>query len=80
MKDAITTLQYFKRPMPRIEPGNASAPTEPVTALHLRNSDRSPKRETIRTRGDDVKQGRAPSAGHPLNQVNDSGHGDRDER
>src|SRR5204863_8205840 len=54
-KDARTTPQYFKRPMPRIEPGNASAPTEPVTALHLRNSDRSPKRETIRARPTDVK-------------------------
>jgi hypothetical protein len=34
--------------MTNIQPGNASAPTEPVAALHTGNSDRSPKRETIR--------------------------------
>ena len=33
-----------------IQPGNASAPTEPVAALHIGKSDRSPKRETIRGR------------------------------
>src|SRR5260221_14457541 len=33
-----------------IQPGNASAPTEPVAALHTGKSDRSPKRETIRAR------------------------------
>src|SRR5260370_17579966 len=31
-----------------IQPGNASAPTEPVAALLAGKSDRSPKRETIR--------------------------------
>ena len=34
--------------MTNIQPGNASAPTEPVAALLTGNSDRSPKRETIR--------------------------------
>src|SRR6185369_5674864 len=48
----------FKQPMTSIEPGNASAPTEPVTALLLGKSDRSPKRETIRGRVACVKRGR----------------------
>ena len=34
--------------MTNIQPGNASAPTEPVAALHTGKSDRSPKPETIR--------------------------------
>ena len=36
--------------MTNIQPGNASAPTEPVAALRTGKSDRSPKPETIRGR------------------------------
>ena len=41
------------------QPRNASAPTEPVSALHSENSDRSPKRETIKGPVSDVKERRA---------------------
>jgi hypothetical protein len=47
-------LRYnnVKRLMPlSTNRGNASAPTEPVAALHVGNSDRGPKRETIRGGG-----------------------------
>src|SRR5258708_8686066 len=67
--------------MTNIQPGNASAPTEPVAALHTGKSDRSPKRETIRARHSLCQAGlrlfRAASARcleEVLDQIKHTGH------
>ena len=63
-----------------IQPGNASAPTEPVAALHTGKSDRSPKRETIRAGVNPVKRGCVVSDGparrleHVLDQIHRTGY------
>ena len=66
--------------MTNIQPGNASAPTEPVTALLMGNSDRSPKRETIWDGIPHVKRGCVVSRGFRalsedvLDEIEPSGH------
>jgi hypothetical protein len=64
--------------MTSIKPGNASAPTEPVTALHLGKSDRSPKRETIKGLNVRVKPRSHVRLEQPLDQISDPDNGAAD--